>query len=72
MTLGFIIVDTWAGRSVHAVDILRETEKSYRIRWRSQPCARISVGHVQFIRKQNVRSEAPSWATGERRPLGIE
>lgn len=68
MSIGYIVVDTWAGRSCHIVDILRECPKRSFVRFRSTVCARKRAGHEQFIGKKFILSEPPAWAVGERAP----
>lgn len=66
--IGYIVVDSWAGRFCCAVDVLRETKKRYWVRLHSAVSRHRPAGHEQFVQKSVVRDQPPSWAVGERAP----
>ena len=64
--IGYVVADTWAGRHCHAVDVIGETPKMFRVRFRSQVCARVPAGYVQLLKKDRVMFTKPTWAVGEK------
>ena len=51
----YVVLESWAGRTYHPVEILKETPKRYKVRWLGPGVfRRFSEGGVYYVPKHCV------------------